>query len=77
MCAKDCAALSAMWRDALNWAILECVKITLPPGACPTCGGEGQEQYLDANAEEGVAVRTCVECNGTGTYVCPQCGKEH
>lgn len=43
-------------------------KVTLPPGACPTCGGEGQEQYSDATAVEEVASRTCVDCGGSGKH---------
>ncbi len=42
------------------------VKIVLPPGACPTCGGEGQEQFLDAREPEGVGARECVTCGGSG-----------
>lgn len=46
-------------------------KIELPPGACPNCGGEGQEQGLDANALEGVYAKTCTACNGTGKASTP------
>jgi hypothetical protein len=39
-------------------------KIDLPSGACPNCGGEGQEQWIDAAGEP--AARTCKDCRGTG-----------
>ncbi len=41
-------------------------RVELPPGACATCGGEGQEQYLDETAPEGVAARDCPTCGGSG-----------
>lgn len=39
-------------------------EISLPPGACATCGGEGQEQWLDGPGEPHAT--TCQECRGTG-----------
>lgn len=39
-------------------------EIKLPPGACSTCGGEGQEQHLDAFGEP--SARVCMRCRGTG-----------
>jgi hypothetical protein len=51
-------------------------KVLLPPGACSNCGGEGQEQGLDANEPDGVYAKPCSKCNATGKTPCPVCKLE-